>query len=759
MKFNRSLVALLSTSLLVGTAMLSPQAPRADAAPALDQGKHAHVDWAVVNQELLVKALEKQGKLRKNASPREIERAIREYVTRGQNPNTRTDGIDTSKTFGKKAWKGRKAVQERSAERIDAMKENTPERISGKTKHVDNAVVALIEFPDFPHNNIEREGDAHFWVEDFTPDHYRNLLFNKNGFKWEGQNLVTLTQFYLEQSGGYWEVAGKVTPWLKAKHNAAYYGAHYQTPDYELNDVRPRELVKETLEAVGQMIKGNEAKYDQRDPYDLDGDGNVMEPDGILDNLMIVHSGMGEEAGGGALGDDAIWSHRSVIGPEPVPIPGTSLKAFDYIIQPEDGATGVFAHEYGHNLGLPDEYDIGYTGTGSPIEYWSVMAGGSWAGKVPGTEPTGFSPWAKLFFRETFGGNWPTPTVIDFESLKNKKNVKLKEAVDPNSKGKLLKINLPARYVDPPTQPKGTKSYFSTKGDFLDTRMVSPEIDLTGKTTAKLVYDSWRQIEAGYDYLYVNVYVDGQATPVTVKEHSDVTNGWVKEEVDLSAFAGKKIRVEFRYVTDIALTMEGFYVDNIAVEADGATLFSDDAEGTPKFTLEGFKLFDGSPIPYDNYYLVEWRTHNGVDKGLAHIRRNDSLMVYDPGMLVWYYDARWGEDNMTGLHPGEGFLGVVDAHQRGHYWSDGNVGSTRYQVNDAAFGLKDTSPIDIVYPDFSMKYDPLPGVPSFDDRRDYSSPFNPAGGKLLPVHGLKLTVKHTYKKDREVMVEVSKVKR
>ena len=34
----------------------------------------------------------------------------------------------------------------------------------------------------------------------------------------------------------------------------------------------------------------------------------------------------------------------------------------DYTMQPENGGLGVFAHEYAHDLGLPDQYDTGPAG-------------------------------------------------------------------------------------------------------------------------------------------------------------------------------------------------------------------------------------------------------------------------------------------------------------------------------------------------------------------------------------------------------------
>ena len=139
----------------------------------------------------------------------------------------------------------------------------------------------------------------------------------------------------------------------------------------------------------------------------------------------------------------------------------------------------------------------------------------------------------------------------------------------------------------------------------------------------------------------------------------------------------------------------------------------------PKFPLNNITWWNGEPI-------TEWICPEASSPRTNHVS-------YDPGMVVWFYDARWGEDNMTGLHPGEGFLGVVDAHQRGHYWNDGTVADTRYQINNAAFGFKKTSPIDIEFNGSYMKYDPLPGIPAFYDGHDYTSPFNPDGGKSCPI--------------------------
>ena len=153
------------------------------------------------------------------------------------------------------------------------------------------------------------------------------------------------------------------------------------------------------------------AGFDVWDRYDGNGNGNFDEPDGYIDHMNFVHAGEGNEAGGGALGDCAIWSHSwyafsslwGVEGPSPGFLQG-GLQIGDsdywvgkYIINPENGGVGVFAHEYGHDLGLPDLYDT--SGGENSTGFWTLMSSGSWLsqnGVDIGSAPDHMGAWEKF---------------------------------------------------------------------------------------------------------------------------------------------------------------------------------------------------------------------------------------------------------------------------------------------------------------------------------------------------------------------------
>ncbi len=222
--------------------------------------------------------------------------------------------------------------------------------------------------------------------------------------------------FYLKQSNGRFLAKGDVSDWVKVPYNEARYGANEHRPDADLLALRQghrHRLVRRRRSRPARRdaeIKTYLAQFDKVDRYDYDGDGNFNEPDGYIDHFQAIHAGEGEEAGGGAQGADAIWSHRwyaystdaGTTGPAfnklgGVPLGDSGMWIGDYTTEPENGGLGVFAHEFGHDLGLPDLYDT--AGGDNGTAFWTLMSGGSWLNRGTdsiGTTPGYMGPWEKL---------------------------------------------------------------------------------------------------------------------------------------------------------------------------------------------------------------------------------------------------------------------------------------------------------------------------------------------------------------------------
>ncbi|OYD56808.1 peptidase M6 [Fictibacillus aquaticus] len=747
----------------------------------------APVDLNIIDHDRLAKSLQKRGLISSKASKAQVEKAVSNYI----NKKGMKTGGSVSKTD--KHSEHAHEMDVKTKDFLAKQKESLSNKLnkshslnksttssSGLVKvnpakpatykgdvREDKVLVLLTEFEDFKHNNVIQE-DGYMYSDDFNKEHYEKLMFGDNEFTlFNGEKVQTFKQYYEEQSGGSYTVDGTVSEWLTVPGKAADYGDDNPAGGHDnLAPLGPRDLVKEALKAA--VAKGMDlSEYDEFDLYDLDGDGEQNEPDGLVDHLMIIHAGTGQEAGGGKLGDNAIWSHRWVLNGV-FPVPNTTAKvgywggkmaAYDYTIQPEDGAVGVFAHEYGHDLGLPDEYDTQYSGDGEPVASWSIMSGGSWNGNIAGTAPTSFSPQNKEFFQDTMGGNWANIKEVNYADLQ-KKGVAtvIDQSVTKSNNPGIVKVNLPKKDVKG-IQPKfGQKYYYSTKGDDLHTAMTTPEIDLTGKTTASVDFKAYYDVEFDYDYLYVNVIADGVSKTIDTYGDNDTdgdaraesTKGlWVDKHYDLSEYAGKKVKIQFEYVTDGGLALEGFAMDNLVVTADGAVVFSDDAEGTPKLTLDGAVVSNGFDKK-DHYYYIEWRNYAGADKALAFSRG----VKYNTGMLVWYADESF-TDNWVGQHAGQGFLGVVDAHPKAIVGKLNGLPtvaqSTRYQVADAAFSFDKSPKWYIDSPSRGIfDYKGLTGVTGFDDSKAYIDYKDYNGklaggviddaGRLVPKFGLKFQV-------------------
>jgi len=734
---------------------------------------YGSLDLSVVNKDKLLDSLIKRGVIPKDASTAEKEKALQKYlVLKGKEVNTKTSDPLAAKVKAGDAEKQRKfkdfnnGLLKGKGNKYGQLKGNPDPVQEGTSPGVQKKgklLTLMVEYSDFQHNNI-KPGETDNYYSNYTPDHFEEMIFgNKGEYKGpNGEVQVSQKQYYEEQSGGTYTIEGQAYGWLKVPGTAAYYGADKASGGHD--NVTPggsKQLVIDTYaaaKAAGIPLQD----YDLEDPHDLDGDGNFWEPDGLVDHLQIIHSGMGQEAGGGSLNDNAIWSHRSAKFIDPDGL-GNGLPGFyDYTMMPEDGATGVFAHEYGHDLGLPDEYDTIYSGEGEANEYWSIMSSGSWAGKIPGAEPTGFSPWAKQYFQSTLGGKWTAPTVVDWNEVSTKgTQFLLDQANSPlGQNNQAIRVNLPDKKTPVNSPAAGSFEYWGGQADEMDSNMVT-DVDLTGKNSATLTFDAWYDIEEQWDFAFAQVSVDDGKTWTSLgNDHtrSDVvaegyptiidsmpgftgkSNGWQAQSFDLSDYAGKKIKLRLRYATDWGTSLTGFFADNIKVVADGKTLLDDGGENTTSpFTLNKFTKMDGNKLT-NHYYLLEWRNHKGVDEGLGHIKRGKSLMSYDGGLVVWYVDDSY-TDNWTGLHPGDGFLGVVDAHLGSSIkLSTGTEAISRFQVADAAFGLNPTSGLDITYPTYTINFPSQPAVSLFDDNKSFFNTFLPDAGRTIPHYGLKVRV-------------------
>lgn len=783
---SAALAAMLSCSAF-SSVSAAPVNVLSDVKKSQEHEGHKHVggpfDLGIANDERLIEMLKKKGEISKNASEADAQKKLQQYLhNKQENASKFSKGALEDEHSEKRkeiTKKHKKEGLKKDGKKEDKIKNVKEEKWKGQ-KRVDNVLVLLVEYPDYPATNIKSE-ETDMFYDEYTKEHYEDLVFGDKGYEGpNGEKLVSMKQYYEQQSGGSYSVTGKVGGWYKAKHPAAYYGGN--VPDPDGNDKDARSLVKEALEAAAKDPNIDLGEFDQEDRYDLDGDGNTREPDGLVDHLMIVHSSVGEEAGGGALAGDAIWSHRWNLG-SVFPIEGTesevgywdgAMAAYDYTVQPADGAAGVFAHEYGHDLELPDEYDTQYTGQGEPVAYWSIMSSGSWAGKVPGTEPTGFSAWSKEFLQSYIGGNWLSGETFVLDEIDRKGiDVLLDQGNTKGTNNDAVRVDLPQKETTVNKPYSGEYQYFSGSGDGLDNSLAT-SLDLSKASTASLNFKTWYDIEQDWDYASIQVKEEGSTEWVTVKGNlttetdpheqnpghgiTGSSNGeWVDGAFNLSAYAGKKIDLRFNYWTDVAATMPGFFVDDISVNVDGKQELFDDADGTSVFKEEGFTKNQGK-FYSDHYYLLEWRNHQGVDKGLAHIARGKSLMSYDGGLLVWYVDNSYS-DNWTGIHPGDGFLGVVDANQETLKWSDGKVASTRYLIHDAAFNTEKGKPMFLDYKELlgtTLTDNAVHPNPVFNDRDDYSNPGLVDAGRNVPQYGLKFEVTGKSKDDSVAKIKISR---
>lgn len=184
----------------------------------------------------------------------------------------------------------------------------------------------------------------------------------------------SVREFYEENSYGLFHLDGITVGIYRAEKSCSYYADNnYGFGSYPKNASR---LAEEAIDAAASSVNFSQ--------FDNDGDG-------MAESIFVIHSGRGAEQTGKR---SHIWSHRGYL---------TNKRSYDgvqidsYVMGPELSGTnkiatiGVFAHEFGHILGLPDLYDL--DGTSNGIGRFGAMSYGAW--NNGGITPAHFTSWAK----------------------------------------------------------------------------------------------------------------------------------------------------------------------------------------------------------------------------------------------------------------------------------------------------------------------------------------------------------------------------
>lgn len=619
----------------------------------------------------------------------------------------------------------------------------------------------------------DRSGDT-IWTEDFSPQWFTDFMFGNGveiSYTRQDSSVVyenflgqSVKDFYDDLSSGDYEINGDVIGWLPLDHSTWYYDAD-QCPgarsgtSVQRGGLIPgagtaRTLVMDAVDKVNELYPDFDWTV-----YDQDGDGEI-------DRLWIVHSGYGEEDATSLLnatdyGEAAVWSHSSAVYPVYEVDPVNHISAGAYIVMPENGGIGVFAHEYSHNLGSIDLYTYGNGETSAG--FWTTMAD-DWTGYPIGFEPPSMDP----MHLDWWG--WLDPVVVDDPSMVY--DVTIGQAsYYPDKLGltdmaRGVRIDLPDGEA-PLALPPWSGSYYwwGGKGDVMNSMMTlnAPvSVPATGTTTFSfdLVYD----IEEEWDFMWVQASTDGGTTWDTLENAN--TNcvhvpdwigglygftdecgfsGWNAnwpdpevEDFDLTSYAGQNVVLRLWYMTDWGTTYSGPFVDNVSVvNSTSGTLFSDGAEtGGTAWTYEPKWVLSNGNMTFAQSFYLQWRNigeNGGYDSALG-----DPRFRYGPtntGLLVWYNNTMYTDNEIENYltdFPSFGPKGamlVVDSHADpirypsivADYPNEGSNLVDRSLMRDAPFTLDTTN--SFMFPDpwiaQTVEFPGLENVKTFHDALGY----------------------------------------
>jgi hypothetical protein len=201
--------------------------------------------------------------------------------------------------------------------------------------------------------------------------------------------------------------------------------------------------------------------------------------------------------------------------------------------------------------------------------------------------------------------------------------------------------------------------------------VLNEPVDLTNAAYAVLGFWAKWEIEAGYDYVQVQVSENGQTwtslegnytRPGTENQapgqpvYDGFQSNWVREEIDLSDWLGQQVYLRFILRADSYVVEDGFYWDDLNITViDLATEIKEPGTADPVTVIGPFPNPAGQQVrfiivPVDQAQGMELTVYNGSGQKVIHqgISGNKEVNLNVAGWQKGIYHYRFTVDGRTG---------------------------------------------------------------------------------------------------------------
>jgi len=453
-----------------------------------------------------------------------------------------------------------------------------------------------------------------------------------------------VTDYWDEVSYNALTMTGDVMAWSQLANAESHYAGTSNGTDWNNPDTHFGEFIKELLDTHDGSV--DFGQYDNDGP---DGLPNSGDDDGVVDLLALMQSQEGGECTGGTSGH--IWSHKglysswNVSGLAPYTTNdarsgGGFIQVNDYTVQPAWNCggspdvidIGIFCHEFGHALGLPDLYDI--TGNGEGIGHWGIMGSGNWNAPDSPAHPCAWTRVQMGWVTPTVEG-WDDP-VVDIPQINTSPAAfrlpftdsrfrRASNCVIGGSWSLYCGLTVAEGTARGWGSPGPNGGYGSSWSESIERTFT---LSSAGATPVTFQYDYQCDMETSWDFAYAVIDVQGSETVLAT--YTGTVGG--SESIDITTHVGglsqgDTYTLRFHVESDFAIADDdsvwdsdcgAFIVDNVGLVGGGENYASD------------FETYaDGwhSPGSTSEYWLVENRQPVGFDSNL-----------HGSGVLIWHVD-------------------------------------------------------------------------------------------------------------------------